>query len=305
LGLGHFTLIVFSFFIISFGFFPNAYAQLTVYENEDYGFSIEYPRNWFVNSTVIEADPIPGFDEGQFSYVFITDVPGDWKYSITVSYIINDNIARHNQGQQYLDRLETRMTENCEVATIDYLGYMCLSHSIEDSKLLEIDGKQAYQVTERWTQATPDGSVYENWSVLTDVVVGNNVWVIDIVTPESDYPNQVSLVNEIIRSFKTKVNGTTCGPGTVFKDGICIPEEVQTIVGLKIGQIIEEYFPIEYIIIVIAAIVAISAALIYLKKSRKPKISKQGDVSKPKFCRKCGSPLLEKEKSCGKCGQTK
>jgi len=67
--------------------------------------------------------------------------------------------------------------------------------------------------------------------------------------------------------------------------------------------IIEETFPIEYIIIlVIAAIVATSAAILYLKKSRKSKISKQAG-SRPKFCRKCGSPLTEKDKFCGKCGK--
>jgi len=74
--------------------------------------------------------------------------------------------------------------------------------------------------------------------------------------------------------------------------------------GLGMGQITEEKFPIEYIIIVIATIVVTSAAILYLKKSKKPKIPKQGDVSKPKFCRKCGSPLSKKDKFCGKCGKS-
>ncbi len=73
---------------------------------------------------------------------------------------------------------------------------------------------------------------------------------------------------------------------------------------INYAGITEETFPIEYIIIVIiATIVVISAAILHLKKSRKQKISKQA-VSRPKFCRKCGSKLLEKDKFCGKCGKS-
>jgi len=200
----HLVLTLITFSIASIGFFSNANAQLAVFESENWGgFSIKYPKNWFVDDSVIFHNPRPGFNEGSRDLVVITDDPNDWQYSIAVTYIINDNIARHNHGQQYLDRLENRMIESCEIATFDIDGSICTNHSIKDSKLLEVNGKNAYQVTERWTQITPDGSVYENWSVLTDVVIGNNVWSVDIVTPERDYPNQVSLVNDIVRSFKT------------------------------------------------------------------------------------------------------
>ena len=177
-------------------------VTLTTFTNSEYGFSILYPSGWFIDDAVIEFEPLPGSDDGGASIVVFYDDPEFWNNSIEVMHIKNDNIARNNDGQNYLSRVVILLTENCEVATFDFEGYLCSNHSVLSSKVSSINGKPAYKITESWTQTFADGSVFENTSILTDIVDGNDVWTVDVISTENEFLKMEKTFIQIIDSFK-------------------------------------------------------------------------------------------------------
>ena len=105
-------IIAITFVLLSTIFISPTFADLTEYKNTEFGFSIQYPENWIIDDEIIEFEPVPGFDEGFFSIVYFYDDPDVITDSIEVTFLKNDNIARNNQGQQYIDRVSARLIEN-------------------------------------------------------------------------------------------------------------------------------------------------------------------------------------------------
>ena len=192
--------------ILSLFTIPDASAYLTEYENKEFGFSIKYPENWIIDDEVIEFGSEPGFDEGFSSIVYFYNDPYVIIDSIEVTLVKNDNIARNNQGQQYLDRVESRLAENCETAVFEYDEYQCSNFLIIDSEIIEHKELSAYKFTQTWTEHYIDGSSLELKSILVDIVDGNDVWTIDGISIKSEFPKFSSTLEEVIESFTLGVN---------------------------------------------------------------------------------------------------
>jgi len=176
-------------------------AYLVEYENKEFGFSIKYPGNWVIDDEVIESESLAGFDDGFFSIVYFYDDPDFITDSIEVTWIKNDNIARNNQGQQYLDRVESRLAENCETAVFEEDEFQCSNFLVINSEIIEHKGLSAYKFTQTWTEYYIDGSSLELKSILVDVVDGNNVWTIDGISIKSEFPKFSTTLEEVIESF--------------------------------------------------------------------------------------------------------
>ena len=178
-------------------------VEAELYINEDYGFSLEYPSNWFVDDKIRTFDPAPGFDDGAVRILaFFNDNPDLWQNMIEIQVIKNDVIALNNDGQSYLDKVVTRLTEYCEIRNFKIDGYECSNHSIIDTRIFEIQGKPAYRITELYTYTNPEGEIYEMITIWTDIVVGNDLWEITSENIKSDYENRENEINQIIDSFK-------------------------------------------------------------------------------------------------------
>jgi len=183
-----------------------AFAYLEKFENKEFGFSIKYPENWVVEDEVDDRGSDPGFNEGFFSIVYFYDDPNFITDSIEVTFIKNDNIARNNQGQQYLERVESRLTEFCETAVMEIDEYECSNFIVTDSEITEHKGLPAYKFTHTWTERYPDGSSIDLKSILVDIVDGNDVWTIDGISIESEFPRFEFTLKEVIESFSLKSN---------------------------------------------------------------------------------------------------
>ncbi len=209
---------------------PNAngedsFDQLTTFQSGEYGFSIQYPENWVVYDEVVEVDTGPGYDEGFFSIVYFADDPNLVTHSIEITYAKNDNIARNNQGQQYLDRVEVRLTENCEVALFEINGYQCSYFKATNSEITEHNGLPAYKFTQTWTESYPDGSVLDVKRILVDIVDENDVWTIDGVSIESEFPKFSNTLEEIIESFSLQTIEESKLPGELESENQELTEE--------------------------------------------------------------------------------
>lgn len=264
-----------------------AFGKLITYYNPEYDFSILYPENWYVDDIVIDLPLSPLFAEGGDSIVLISDKKDLITHSIEITFVKNANIAKYNTGQEYLDKLVSHLTEFCEFATFESEGFRCFNHSIINSEITTVNGRQAYQVTEKWTQRFSDGTERKIIGIFTDIVDGNDVWAVDFLTPESTYPTFSGSLDKIIHSFTISASAQPSIPPP--------PPSTPT----------DDAFPIELvaIAIVIVAVVGIGIGLSKRKKvapvisapPAKAQVRKSRDDTQFWVCPNCGNNTQMKD----------
>jgi len=173
---------------------------LDTFYNSDYGVSIKYPQNWYVDDEVIEWDPIPEFDDGSVSIVMFSDSPDFSGISIDLTLIKNDVYARNYQDDEYIQQIKQLQKSTCvDDRTIEY---RCRDYSSISAQKLYLDyGHPAYQITERYKEAYADESLSQRVGILTDIIYGTDVWSIYASSFESDYQYLASIMEEMVYTF--------------------------------------------------------------------------------------------------------
>ncbi|MGQ0791339.1 MAG: hypothetical protein ACT4NJ_03835 [Nitrosopumilaceae archaeon] len=169
--------------------------------DEEFGYSIKYPSGWDMGSNLEPGTKSEVYDM-MYYVLTLYDETEVWVTRFEVKYIENDKLASENQGANYLDALVDVLKEDCKMSSFDNGGFTCKNHSIIDSKIIQINGRQAYQVVESYTETYPDQTSYETTRLLTDIPSGNNVWSLDSITDSSEYPKFASLIQATVNSFQ-------------------------------------------------------------------------------------------------------
>lgn len=195
--------IIIAIVIIGIGTFSltPAFANFVEFQDIEFGFSIQYPEDWYYDDEIIEYETTPGSDDGFYIMLYFYDDPNFLIDSIEVSLTKNSNIARNNQGHNYLERVESRLAEFCETAVMEIEGYECSNFTVTDTKITEHKGLPAYQFIQTWTESYPDGTSLELKSNLIDIVNGNDVWTIDGITLKSEFPEFIKIFDKAAESF--------------------------------------------------------------------------------------------------------
>ncbi|MGI0021824.1 MAG: HYR domain-containing protein, partial [Nitrososphaeraceae archaeon] len=176
-------------------------VNLNKYDNDEFGFSIGYPQGWDLDDSYVEPVENPGiFDLTSYPVGFYNDIDA-WEAYFEVKYVVNDNAAKSYRGSQYLDKLIDILREDCKLVSFEIDGFICSNHSIVDSKIIKINGKTAYQVTESSISTYPDVEYDRDIRIVTDIPVGNDVWTIDTTATASEYPKFANVIHSSINSF--------------------------------------------------------------------------------------------------------
>ena len=176
-------------------------VNLNKYDNDEFGFSVGYPQGWDVDDSYVEPVTNPGFFElASFPVAFYNEID-EWEAYFQVKFTVNDKAAISYRGSQYLDELTDILREDCKLLTLEIDGFTCSNHSIVNSKIIEINGQTAYQVTDSSISTYPNGEYYLDTRVLTDIPVGNDVWTIDATVETSEFPKYANAIYSSINSF--------------------------------------------------------------------------------------------------------
>jgi len=194
-------LILSAFFCLSAIFNP-IFVEAKIHQNDEYGFQIEYPDNWAIDDRYRIFEEMPGVDSGGAILVSVSDGINWWNHFVSVTMIRNDTTAINYENQEFLDKLSSDLKLACNELSFDFGGILCKNHSVEAKKIIEIDGKKAYQIKESWTEFYQDGTNSSKISILTNIVEGDDVWQIDAITSAENYTQISPTLNEIIDSFK-------------------------------------------------------------------------------------------------------
>jgi len=173
----------------------------TTYENEQYGFTLEYPDGWHIDDTVEVFHPENDFgSEGAILVTFYDDLDY-WSHFIEVTMIKNDTLAKNFEDQKYLDELINQVQEKCMIASFDFEGYLCSRHSILNEEVIEMGEHKAYKIYESWTETYPDNSQIYRTGNLKDIVIGNDVWSIATINTSTQDTEMFNIINEALDSF--------------------------------------------------------------------------------------------------------
>ena len=177
------------------------------YQNQEYGFEINFPEGWYLDDYLITYEPVPGYDEGSASFVGIYDDSNFWSHAIEIGFIKNDVIARNYDGQEYLDRFGMTLAEYCQTITLDYDGFTCSDHKIIESKMIKIGGIDAYYITESWVETYSDQSTFDAIGISVDIPINDNVWTINTTSLSEEFDSVEAQISSSIDSFRFTNNG--------------------------------------------------------------------------------------------------
>ena len=176
------------------------------FRNDD--FTIQYPGEWDVDDSVIIKEGLSGVYGSATTFVAFFDEYDFWGSSLTISVFVDDAGA-HYAGKDYLDHISNLLRDDCTYATIDSMGYTCSNHAIIDTEIVEINGKTAYRVTESSTSLYSDDSRSRDIRILTDIPVGDDVWSLDSITIDYEYPKYEAMIERMVNSFRLSESGQT------------------------------------------------------------------------------------------------
>jgi len=192
--------VLFLIVICSFGF-TNAFGALGEYYDDEFGFTMSYPDGWIIDTETVDYGSYAGYDDGFLSLVYFYDDTNFSFNSIEVTFTKNDNIARNNSGQQYVERVTARLAENCEIATFEVDDYRCSDFKVLDTNSFRHNGFPSYSFIQTWTEYYPDGSSLDYKSVLTDILNGNDVWTIDGIADKNSFTKFQPVLKNVVDSF--------------------------------------------------------------------------------------------------------
>lgn len=205
------TIFVFLFAIIfCVSLFVDAEAK--IYIDEEYNFWIEYPDNWAIDDKKIYVESVPGVNSGTVIFPTFRDGVYWWEHFVSISLQKNSSIAINYEGEKLLDFVANELKKGCELASFDYQGYQCANHETLKKEIINVNGMTAYQITDSWIEKYPDDTSTKKISIVTNFVIGSNLWQIDSIMLESRFDHGIKITQESIQSFRFLDKAETIKP---------------------------------------------------------------------------------------------
>jgi hypothetical protein len=150
-----------------------AVTKIKMYENQEYGFTIEYPSGWILNDT------IPQKNKWIEIVSFIPETE-DWSQGIYVNKWDGDLKDKDFDSNEYLENHNKAAQDWCSSLTILENGFACMNYSLIDQKTVSISGRQSFLLEETWTRIEgetisevliynlqiPDGA--DRWTIIAE-----------------------------------------------------------------------------------------------------------------------------------------
>ena len=91
--------------------------------------------------------------------------------------------------------------DSCNDASLESDGHRCNNYAVLGNKITTIDGKEAYQITNSWTEVYQDGTKTDFITIIIDIPIGNDVWNIEVYSVKEHFEENQDQIFDIINSF--------------------------------------------------------------------------------------------------------
>ena len=238
--------------IVNEPYVPKIVEDLSRYENQEYSFTIKYPKDWLPDDTPIDPWSYCDIDvcyDWAYSYVAFCGEGNwkndglcwDWNYFVDIRFYENDSNTEKTPGQPYLENFVKVMREDCAKYTVESEGYTCSNYVTISSQILQVDGKQAYQVVEGWTETWPDVDPYRTIRIYTEIPVGSDIWAVDITSLSNEYPRMADAIDQMINSFDIIESGESIPSSANDRVSplIMVPSDIEVEQDDQYGTVVE------------------------------------------------------------------
>ena len=135
------------------------------FENNSFGFKIEYPEKWFVNDSILE-------NEDQSRLLYITEEKGNLNRTLTVGFSDKSTIAGSND-QTILNNIINQEKNHCKTMSVKNDNFSCENFALLDSKIQNNVKDKVYTIQYFWN----DGSRY-HVTHKNHIISGDRTWEI-------------------------------------------------------------------------------------------------------------------------------
>ena len=134
-----------------FNLIPNGYSESQIYENQDFGFMIEYPYDWILNDTLPQTNK---WNE----IVSIVPPTEEWSQEIYVNKWIGDLKNKMFDSSAYLEAHNKAAKEWCSSISIEENGFGCTNYVLVDQKTISVSGRESFLLEENWIRIDDTGN---------------------------------------------------------------------------------------------------------------------------------------------------
>ncbi len=162
-------------------------AQYALYQNDKYGFSIEYPTSWYHE----ELTAVGGNLSPVAYFAPDSQTTNTW---LSVNYQKSSTALRGLSDQQIVNTLIATMNRNCAQYTVENNGFTCSNPQFK-SAIENYRGLPLYEIYNTWTKTLPDGSTLNMVSIWGMVPVQTDLYAIVVrlsTEAASVYQNEIS-----------------------------------------------------------------------------------------------------------------
>ena len=160
-----------------------AFTEIKMYENQEYGFTIEYPSGWILNDT------IPQKNKWIEIVSFIPDTE-DWSQGIYVNKWEGDLKDKNFDSNEYLENHNQAAQDWCSTLSVSENGFACINYSLVNQKTASVSGRQSLLLEEVWTRI--DGEISSEVLVYNlQIPDGEDRWTI-IAESKKEILNETS-----------------------------------------------------------------------------------------------------------------
>jgi len=181
---------------------PEAYSETDLYENQDYGFTIEYPSGWIFNDT------LPQKNKWVEIVSFLPETT-DWSQGIYVNKWIGDLKAKEFDANEFLEIHNKAAQDWCSSVSKMDDGFNCMNYSLIDQKTVSVSGRDSFLLEESWTRIEGETSseilVYN-----LQIPDGEDKWTIIAESKKEILKENSNILKNALDSF-TLLNQTNSG----------------------------------------------------------------------------------------------
>lgn len=138
--------------------------EYQLYKNDQYGFSIEYPKTWNV---------VEHLDQ-KYAAKTIVISPDD-NFQFHVGVIKNQNPYAGLTSQEILGQITSMMRDGCSKTTFQSRGFTCTGPQF-NTNVTDYRGMPVYEVGMSWTKTITTGASIKWTSIWGLMPSGNDVW---------------------------------------------------------------------------------------------------------------------------------